>query len=148
IAPMIFALGTEFGYQFYKLLLSVSPLLVVGIMIVERETEEILARTPFFIFLVRTGTVILFVFMCLGTVDMVVRAGIGKTEAQVGRGGAHKLLTPATRKVQNVLSKMRKKDVSIIWMDDFLGGGYINAWLAYFARHNRVWLRNPFLSDI
>jgi hypothetical protein len=78
---------------------------------------------------------------------MTFRSGAGQTVEEIGRGGAHKLLSPATKAVQDKLAEMHNQDIYIVWEDDFYQGGFVNAWLAYFARHNRVWLYNPILSD-
>jgi hypothetical protein len=148
-APLVVLVqGKEFGYQFYKLLLSISPLLVVGFVTLEAETEGIFCKITYFPILARIGVIILLIFTCLGTFDMVVRSGVGQTEAEIGRGGAQKLLAPATMKIQDILSQMRGQNVYIVWYDEFFAGNFINAWLAYFARHNRVWLSNTLLSDI
>jgi hypothetical protein len=79
---------------------------------------------------------------------MTLRTGIGRTLEEIGRGGAHKLLLPATRNIQEVLTKLHGEEIYILWEDEFYRGAYVNAWLAYFARRNRVWIANPLLGDI
>jgi len=145
---LILIRGEGFGYQFYKLFLSISPILVIGFLLVEEEAEKLFIKTKIVIFLMREGAMILLVFICLGTGDMVIRSGIGTTMAEIGRGGAQKLLTPATMELQAELSRMHDKSIYIIWYDEFYNGNFVNAWLAYFARNNRVWLSNTLLSDI
>jgi hypothetical protein len=66
---------------------------------------------------------------------------------EIGRGGAHKLLSPSTRRIQDELSAICGEDIYIIYKDNFFNGNYINGWLAYFARKNRVWVANARIGD-
>ncbi len=79
---------------------------------------------------------------------MAYRSGAGKTLEKIGRGGAHRLIDPGTAKIQQFLSKVKDENILIVWKDDFFNGGYVNGWLAYMARNNRVWVSNPLISDI
>jgi len=81
-----------------------------------------------------------------GTLDLVGRSGWGITEKQIGRGGASKLRSLEMRKVQDKLSAIKDQDVFIVYEDDFHQGGFINGWLAYFARKNRLVLANSYVG--
>lgn len=74
--------------------------------------------------------------------------GNRKTLEEIGRGGAHQLHSPSFIKIQEILSKEKQRDFCIAWKDDFFNGNYLNAWLSYLARYNRVWVTNPQLSDV
>ncbi len=141
--------GSQYSYQFYKLLLSISPLMPLGVAVfLKRLGKPHRTYESFLSFVRPTAVFILIALSCVSTGDMALRSGLGHTMEEIGRGGAHKLLTPSTRAVQDVLSSMHDKDLYILYNDGFHGGGFINAWLTYFARHNRVWVANPLISDI
>ncbi|MCX5908571.1 MAG: hypothetical protein NTY64_15695, partial [Deltaproteobacteria bacterium] len=139
-------LGPQYKYQFYKILLSTSPLLPLGITLAwagENLTKKsILGSSAIVAFL------FLFCFSFLGTFDMALRSGIGRSLEAIGRGGAYKLLDPGILRIQDFLERLKGEKVLIAWQDDFFGGGYVNGWLAYWARNNRVWITNPLVSDL
>ena len=141
--------GSRFAYQFYKILLSVSPLLPLGIAMAV--TENIEASRSHKIFWNRLGKLTLFLllsFSLTATAHMAWRAGHGKTEKEIGRGGAHKLADPATIKLQKLLSNTEDQNILILWKDDFYNGDYLRGWLAYFARKNKVWFDNPRIGNL
>jgi hypothetical protein len=136
-------------YQFYKILLSMCPLYPLGLVFLREGLVPHLsfgARATKIVSNLILAITLLFSF--LGTADMALRAGTGKTQDEIGRGGAHRLLDPATIEAQKTLSGMENDDIFIFWKDDFFGGGFISSWLSYFARKNRVWLGNPLIADI
>jgi len=140
--------GPRYGYQFYKILLSVSPLLPLGIVVAANGAGSSRLAKLSLRLAGKTALIIILPLSLLGTADMTIRSGVGKTQEEIGRGGAHKMLDPATKKVQDVLSGMRGQYVIISWKDDFFNGAYVNGWLAYFARKNRVWVTNPLITDL
>lgn len=144
---LIRARGGAYGYQFYKMLLSVSPLLPAGVLAAGAEVGRLPVASRGRGAVAAAG-VVLAAAACVTTLDMTWRTGRGRTEEVIGRGGAHKLLAPASRRVQGMLESLRGEDLIVAWFDDFFGGNYLNAWLAYFARHNWVWVLNPRLSDM
>ena len=140
--------GNEHNYQFYKLLLTISPLFLIGVLIVLNEFNKHTALNGLlFKRICRCSMTGVMVLICAGTMEMTLRTGMGKTLEVIGRGGAHKLQEPSTRKLQNVLSKLSGRDILIAWKDEFFDGCFMRGWLAYFARHNRVWLTNAGLGD-
>src|SRR5438552_4018091 len=72
--------------------------------------------------------------------------GAGLTQDAMGRGGQFKLVDPAMRQIQQELEARAGQTVYIAWFDDFFGGNFVNAWLAYFARGNMVYLVNSELA--
>ena len=148
IFPFVMMLGPGFKYQSYKLLLSVSPLLPLGIALTGSSLMEHRFLSGHFIkiilFLVLMG---LGGLSSYGTIDMTVRSGVGHNLEEIGRGGAHKLLATSTRRIQDKVSAMHGEDIYILYKDNFFDGNYINGWLSYFARKNRVWVANPRIGD-
>lgn len=139
-------LGHTHKYQFYKILLSVCPLIPLGLAAFFANWN-----VNFNIPRIILKIVVLLLFLSaslLGTGDMAYRSGKGRTEEKIGRGGAHKLLAPSTIQMQRQLSKLQGENILIVWKDDFFHGAYLNGWLAYFARNSRVWVTNPMISDL
>ena len=166
----IFLMGESYNYQFYKLLLSVSPLFPLFIALAVQSVQisslqyykyikvaggfisinlivksvQIPSLRYYKYFKVAGGfaSIILLLILALATMDLTIRPAVGKTEEKIGRGGAHKLISLATRNIQDILSNMQGENIYIIWSDDFYNGNYILNWLAYFARKNYVWAAN------
>lgn len=85
----------------------------------------------------------------MATVNLAYFSGFGrKIEDIDGRGGAHKMYALATRHLQDKLTKLCNQDILIAYQDDFFDGAYLRGWLAYFARHNRVYLASSNITDI
>ena len=148
VLPLAIMFRAGYKYQYYKLLLSISPLLPLGIALTGSELmRHFSLRRDFFKTLLSFTIIGLFCLSFYGTLDMTVRSGIGRTMEEIGRGGAHKLLSPSTRRIQDELSAICGEDVYIIYKDNFFNGNYINGWLAYFARKNRVWVANARIGD-
>ena len=136
--------GSQYKYQFYKILLSVSPLMPLGIaLFLKTVSRRHLYYQSFMRFVIPVA-----VFILIAVSDMVLRSGLGHTREEIGRGGAHKLIAPSTRAVQDVLSSMHDRDLYIFYYDNFHSGKFINGWLTYFARQNRVLAINPLVDDI
>lgn len=133
--------GTQYPYQFYKLLLSVSPLLLLGVAAFVNALESTNLKIMLPAKRVNLGMIGLVILLCLCTAGTTIVGGIFPFGIR-SIGAAH-LLSPGARQVQDVLSSIRENNVLIVCKD-----GYMNAWLAYFARHNHVWVAYPILSDI
>jgi hypothetical protein len=143
----IFLGGAPYRYQFYKMLLSVSPLFPLGIFLGIPLTVQKLSFTSHLKNL--SGKLIICVLISLtlsSTVDMVWRSAMGKTPDEIGRGGAFKLIDSSSIDLQEFLTNLKRKTILILWRDNFFEGNYINGWLAYFARHNTVWVGNHFMG--
>ncbi len=145
---MVLVHGYGYEYPYYKLLLSISPILALGVVflaaeVVNKRLQNVLARR-----LVTGSAALIICVSGLATADMAYRSGTGKTMQEIGRGGAYKLLAPGARGIQDILSTVEGQDVYIIWRDDFYNGGYMNGWLSYFSRKNNTWVANPGISDM
>ncbi len=139
--------GRGYSYQFYKLLLTVSPLFVLGVWVFIAEIEHWKSK----ICLICLHGLLILVFLCsvVATINLAYLSGFGrKLEDIDGRGGAHKMYASATRDLQDKLTKLHDQDVLIAYQDDFFEGAYLRGWLAYFARYNRVYLASPNITDI
>jgi hypothetical protein len=132
----------HFGYQYYKLLISISALLPLGIalayqFITSQSSREILQYCA----------ILMAIIIVNATWYMVLVSTHADTIKALNRGVGFKLLTQDTREVQTILSALHHQDVLISWQDDFRHGDFINGWLSYFARNNRIWLTNPLVGE-
>lgn len=126
---VIYALGgSVHHYQFYKLLLSVSPLLVLGLVMIGQSYSLF-----FIVFIIILG---------FSTARMVYRSIEGKGRVPV-------MYLPAMQKMQPKLESLSNEDILITGRrtpsDPF--ARYINGWFVYFSRHNRVRVLNPRIGD-
>jgi hypothetical protein len=146
---LVFAIPGKHPYQFYKVLLSVSPLLVLGLALACRPQLPGAAVRPrgwlgrlwvIPSFLVLGGTC---AAALVGTTRMAV-----ETTRRLGteRCRAPWLQDRNVREAQDRLERLRGRNLLIATP---YGGAnhYRNGWLAYFARHNRTWLANPWVND-
>jgi hypothetical protein len=141
LLPVGIRLSNHYPYQFYKLLLSISPLLLLGLAGVLNYFHLARQRNGLFRNMVPAGMVALIFIFCAGSIGTTVISGIFPI---VGRSDdALRMLSPGARQVQDMLSAMRGQSILVVSDDS-----YMNAWLAYFSRHNRVWLSNPRMSDV
>jgi hypothetical protein len=139
--------GSDYGYQFYKMALSLSPLLALGVGVaVARTTAWLHPRSRVGAAVMRGLAAGLLIVSCGATLHMAIRSA-RETSSTAGRGGAHKLLAPATRRMERLLAQHGDQAIVIMWYDNFFGGGFLNGWLAYFARGHHVWLVNPRVGD-
>lgn len=135
-----------YPYQFYKILLSIAPLYPVGIVVF---LSFVFCRmTPSKIFFYVKGfLIILSALPLLAVGDLTWRTGFVNQVNQSGRGGAFKLINPITIQLQDKLENIQGENVVINWNDDFFNGAFVNGWLTYFARENKIWLGNFAISD-
>jgi hypothetical protein len=149
IPVCIFLGGIPYSYQFYKTFLSVSPLFPLGIFLGNfPKSNYFMDNFRISFFLGKWALILLLSLPTLASVDMVWRSATGKTQSEMGRGGAFKLVDPSTLAIESLLSNLRDKTILILWKDDFWDGNYLNAWLSYFTRHNYVWIGNPSIGGI
>jgi hypothetical protein len=151
---LVFLKDDQHPYQFYKLLLSMSPLLVVGLAlachsIACRRVEELPARSiagPS-----RCRTAIAFVLMA--TILLMGLAGTTNLGLKTLR------LQPQLRALCNLFHVPDRQELSrrletlhdsnlLLASTDTVANNLLNAWACYFARHNRVWVANPQINDI
>jgi hypothetical protein len=151
----VLARDSQHPYQFYKLLLSISPLLVLGIALafqpylfaaagssaatqvrqvaLPRELPALLVMA-----IMLAGSIV-------GTTVMVLRS----TSLQpAARSHGYLLITPAMQQLQERLEELHDSNIFYYEVDTTWSTSMVNAWLAYFARHNQIWLGNPRFIDI
>lgn len=129
-------LDDQHPYQFYKLLLSISPLLPLGI-------AALIDRTPFNLKGARWMRVSLIgLVLVFSTVTGFTTITAGVYPIGERSSGANRLLTPGSKEAQARLANLRGQVILIVCSDSFM-----NAWLAYFARYNRVWVAYSRISD-
>jgi hypothetical protein len=161
LLPVVVRLKDEdHPYQYYKLLLTVSPLLLVGLARFGGRARPTAPMPAHLAGRVR-GWLALGV-LPLGAVFPLVLAG---TAAMVWESGrlparppslarflnpertlAHFLRDPDVRQLARLLEKLHQGKLLIACSNvTFLGmsNSWFNGWLAWFARHNRVWLAEP-----
>jgi hypothetical protein len=151
---LVAARDDKHPYQFYKLLETTSPLLMLGIVLffqsLSRSGENpaaeprprwkrVLGATPQWLVLIAIC------FMTLWATFSMIR-----TTAHldlVERSNVHILRAPAFRDLAKRLHSMRDQPL-VLAAADAVESGFLNAWISYFARHNPVWLLNARVNDI
>jgi hypothetical protein len=142
-APLILSLTTDskFPYQFYKLLLTVWPL-IVSLAIAGYLSKYVTAdslRKPSF-------SVAFFIFgLVLSTGNTALASSRKEVIASSGRGGAHLLIGEEFRNMRELLKQWVGRDVYLWWHEpkELYAGNWRARWLAYHARESRVWNMNP-----
>jgi hypothetical protein len=135
-------------YQFYKVLLSVSPLLALGLALLAQPPQYAgeVARLPFRLFAcLALGTTL--IAGAAGTIEIAYRTS--RSAFTTTRCPAYALLAPEMRQLQVRLERLRGKNLLITSLHGCQGidsAGYLNGWCAYFARHNRAWLTDPMFN--
>jgi hypothetical protein len=133
-------------YQFYKLALTVSPILAIGLIEAIRSSppSQGLVGGRFVPLVMRIGwaTSVMLVVITLagvGTAAMAYQAT--RLEVHV-RTGAYLLRSPMLtflKRLEDICD-----DRLLLCSED----EHYNPWLAYYARHNSVWLRTPKINDV
>jgi hypothetical protein len=120
---------SEHPYQVYKLLISISPLLVLGVAL-----ALLSARKKVVVILAAVGAL-----MAVGTGDMLWRS----TRAErVPRTIAWMLLDPNMSSVARRLEQVSSSNLLIATEDVT-----INPWLAYYGRRNPLWVNTDRIND-
>jgi len=150
----VLARDDKHPYQFYKLLLTMSPLLAVGLALLCQNLlpgaathgrAQIATGSPRW----RLGITVLLLgavaFLgASGTCRMAVRSSFLQVYERCNAG---LFLAADMREAQDRLATLRNRDVLIAAPysppQEFLAG-----WLAYFARGNRVLLGHPMINDL
>jgi hypothetical protein len=122
-------------YQFLKLLISVSPLLVLGVAHAWDGLPEA-ART-----LLRWGT--LTALLAVATTGTGALALATATRGAGFRSAQDTVLSPDYRALTDRLEALRGAKMVLACGP----GVFLNSWLSYAARRNDVWLVNPVLND-
>ncbi|MFL5801277.1 MAG: hypothetical protein ACJ8CR_05995, partial [Roseiflexaceae bacterium] len=152
---VVLARDSQHPYQFYKLLLSISPLLVLGLALALRPDLSAVAGAPIVrpagrVALLQKLPALLVMSIALagsvvGTTTMVIQS----TSLQPAeRYAANYLITPEMQQLQERLEGLHDSNLFYYEVDTTWSTGFVNAWLAYFARHNRIWLGNPRFNGV
>ena len=128
--------GQKYPYQFYKLLLTVWPVVICcGLCGMFQLASQGRGRRA------ALGVAASLVMLNLLAVNRIAYAS-AKTEtvAKSGRGGAHLLIDTDFPQMRKLLSGLSGRRVYLWWYDTALyEGAWRSRWLAYFARRNVVW---------
>jgi hypothetical protein len=123
----------EHPYQFYKLALTIAPLIALGVTLIP---------VP----LVRRPLLALMLALALGgTTWMGAGAGRGRPGP---RSMAEYLLYLDAQRLPQALASLGGRDVALLHRDpEGRPRGVLNAWMTFFSRHSRVRLGNPILNQ-
>jgi hypothetical protein len=151
----VLARDSQHLYQFYKLLLSISPLLVLGAGLAFQPYLSIAAGTLPAMLTNRVALLqqlpatlaigIMLTVGIYGTATMVLRSA---SPERLARSNSHLLSTPEMQQLQEQLEALQGRNLFFYEVDETRNTGFVNAWLAYFARHNQLWLGNSHLNGI
>jgi hypothetical protein len=138
---LVLARDAQHPYQVYKLVLTASPLFVLGLGLLARRANAArlgrLVPLPLLAGVAAAGLT--------ATVLMVLRVTDAKSPERF-RGRL--LADPAVRELTDYLERLQGRDIAYHQTDGVTSTGfYLNSWIAYHARHNRLWLANPFFND-
>jgi hypothetical protein len=149
---LVLCKGRDCPYQFYKLLLSVSPLLVLGVALcvtpvrLPIPTEVVPGPTPW---TRRQGLIAvlpLVLVLAVTTAGTAAMAQASTRWSEVGgwRGAGQSIAcSPYWCGMARVLKAAPKLNLVLA-----AGSGvFKNCWPAYFARRHEVWLTNPDIND-
>jgi hypothetical protein len=138
---LVIAKDSEHAYQYYKLFLTISPLLVLGIALFwQRPVPPTTVRIKWYPAVpVQISLSLVLIGAIIGTGRLAWRAGHAKAQA---RSSASLLLTPDIRQLQERLRKLPASDLVQALNEPFL-----NSWSSYFARNHRVWLCCPDITN-
>jgi hypothetical protein len=132
------------AYQFYKLLLMQTPLLAVGLGLFGHAVQRHLGGGRG-----RWLTVGLLGPVAAGALAATTRMVIEPVRLRPApRSLASGILAPDFLALQEQLERLSGQDLFLWYADDSICGSHVaHGWLAYSARHNRLWLGNPLVND-
>jgi hypothetical protein len=145
---VVLACGDQYAYQFYKLLLTVSPLLVVGLGLLSPPWRQVcnLPILQRYIGNVPRLLAPVGVAALTGTALMTYQPARLKLTP---RSFAGYVQTPDLLELQERLEQLAGENVFIGYRDDTTPCSHlINGWLAFAARQNRVWLGSITINDL
>jgi hypothetical protein len=147
------AYDSQRSYQFYKLLLSISPLLVLGVALAFQPHHSMAASTPVALLANASArqpvllTLVVLGAILTGSAAGTVLMALESTTLQpmtnlqpARRYNGPILFAPEMQQLQERLEALHDSNLF------FYDAGNVtlwNAWLVYFARHNKVWLGSP-----
>jgi hypothetical protein len=135
LGPLVIG-GSRYPYQFYKLLLTVTPLhafwFVTGVTMLRG--YSVVHRNYAYAFGAAVAVV-------NGFLTFSITRASAETSTTVisHRGGAHVLIDADFSRLRTYLGPIKDRDILTLWYDNELfQGAYRSAWIDYFARRNRV----------
>jgi hypothetical protein len=149
LPAVIIARDDQHPYQFYKLLLSICPLLVLGIALVFQPQPgaiKTLGTISASNFRVQPALLAMGLLMAGGMAGTTAMTLQSTTLHPNERYTGHYLIAPELRQVQERLEALHDSKLFFYQTDSTWSTGFVNAWLAYFARDNQIWLGNRYLN--
>lgn len=133
-------------YQFYKLLISVSPFLCLGLVSLGVYVRDVILQSTdnaknIKKMIIKVPTLVLFIVLILSAGSTLILL-VGSIYPNKG-SAAEILNSKEVKQAQTKLEKAKDDNILIISSHNLLNG-----WLAYYGRQNKVWLINPVISDI
>lgn len=150
LPAVVLARDDDHPYQFYKLMLSVSPLLALGLALLARRAGGPGYPLPGAGARVRLlplpGAALLGAALAAGVVATGHMAYQSAQRLPVTRVPLRCLMDPDVKQVQRNLEKMRGQDLLIACSEvPEDANGFYSGWLSYYARRNRVRCAGPWL---
>jgi len=145
---MVFLQDDEHPYQLYKLLLSISPLLVLGLALLWQPlplasaTANAGRRKPSVVLTCASLLVILGAGV-LATGQMVWRT---HGTQQHPRSHAPSLLAEEVGTLRRLLEELPPSNLLLVTDDRY--GPLYSSWFSYFGRQHRIWMTSPEFIDI
>jgi hypothetical protein len=147
LLPLVVLLkDDQHSYQFYKLLVSISPLLVLGLALFWQPAPAIRRQAPrrWWPAVLACGTLlVLLVAEATGTVQMV--ADTNPTTPHP-RSNAPLLLADDMRQARKLLED--SAPTNLLLVTNGTHGPLYNSWLSYFGRQHQIWLASPAVVDM
>jgi hypothetical protein len=145
---LVFLKDDGHPYQFYKLLLTISPLLVLGLALLWQP----LRVGPATAGQGRQWPSV--ALACASLVVVLCASGLstGKMVWQTNRtlphprSLAHLLLTDDVCTARSLLEELPPSNLLLVTNDGY--GSLYNSWFSYFGRRHRIWMANPEFIDI
>jgi hypothetical protein len=145
---LVLALDQKLTYQFYKLALTVSPFLVLGISSlgvtsgVGHPGSVVKGERWFRRWLVTPALVLLFLGVICASLDMVLAT---RTREPLPRSNAWAMRDTSFLLLEQQLQQVRGKDI-LYCTRDGVNGSFQDWWIGYFARYNRAWSANYYFQ--
>jgi hypothetical protein len=149
----VLARDDQHPYQFYKLLLTTAPLLIVGVALALRRLSLGLAvpseQRQHHPLTLRVATATIWMLIAAGSVVGTAAMTLESTSTapSTERSNGHYLRAPDVRALMERLAITRGENIVFAAFDETWNRALLNGWIAYFARHNNLWMGNPKVND-
>lgn len=146
-APLLIAARDfDHAYQFYKLMLTIAPFLVVGIGYLVSSAARRWGSAK-----MAAWSVVLVCALGVpaawGTLAMGIESATPPAHEPRVRDNTFFTLHDGFIGAQTFLERQHGRQIALCVGDVRGPGGYLNGWLSYFARDNHVWALNPTVND-